>query len=177
MSDDNLTTLFLCSHCLCTQPKTHSSAERPLVIFLVLEVKVVTGMISVCMHCLLTGALAEKGLKAVVPSNCPFTIRLTSEVLESNGKERLVPLCSAARSLVWLVVLHNYVFVRWLCVVDRTWESLSKTKCVCVCVCVCVLACVFVCVCMCVLVCMQRVCVCAYVRACVHACVCVRVCI
>ena len=51
-------------------------------------------MISVCMHCLLTGALAEKGLKAVVPSNCPFTIRLTSEVLESNGKERLVPFCT-----------------------------------------------------------------------------------
>ena len=71
-----------------------------------------TGMISVCMHCLLTGALAEKGLKAVVPSNCPFTIRLTSEVLESNGKELLVPFCSAACSLVWLVVWHNYVFVR-----------------------------------------------------------------
>ena len=31
------------------------------------------------------GALAERGLKAVVPKNYPFTIRLTSEVLESNG--------------------------------------------------------------------------------------------
>lgn len=31
------------------------------------------------------GALAERGLRAVVPENFPFTIRLTSEVLESNG--------------------------------------------------------------------------------------------
>lgn len=31
------------------------------------------------------GALAEKGLMSVVPSDFPFTIRLTSEVLESNG--------------------------------------------------------------------------------------------
>lgn len=32
------------------------------------------------------GALAEKGLSPVVPHDFPFTIRLTSEVLESNGK-------------------------------------------------------------------------------------------
>lgn len=32
------------------------------------------------------GALAEKGLRPVVPSDYPFTIRLTSEVLESNGE-------------------------------------------------------------------------------------------
>lgn len=32
------------------------------------------------------GALAEKALKAVVPKDFPFTIRLTSEVLESNGE-------------------------------------------------------------------------------------------
>jgi len=31
------------------------------------------------------GALAERGLRSVVPENFPFTIRLTSEVLESNG--------------------------------------------------------------------------------------------
>jgi len=31
------------------------------------------------------GALAERGLRSVVPDNFPFTIRLTSEVLESNG--------------------------------------------------------------------------------------------
>lgn len=31
------------------------------------------------------GALAEKALKPVIPSKFPFTIRVTSEVLESNG--------------------------------------------------------------------------------------------
>ena len=31
------------------------------------------------------GALAEKGLRSIVPSDYPFTIRLTAEVLESNG--------------------------------------------------------------------------------------------
>lgn len=31
------------------------------------------------------GALAEKGLRPIVPNDYPFTIRLTSEVLESNG--------------------------------------------------------------------------------------------
>lgn len=32
------------------------------------------------------GALAEKGLLSVIPEKHPFTIRLTAEVLESNGK-------------------------------------------------------------------------------------------
>jgi len=31
------------------------------------------------------GALAEKGLFPTIPTDYPFTIRLTSEVLESNG--------------------------------------------------------------------------------------------
>lgn len=34
------------------------------------------------------GALAEKGIRPVVPSDYPFTIRLTSEVLESNGRSQ-----------------------------------------------------------------------------------------
>jgi len=33
----------------------------------------------------LLGALAEKALHPVIPSEYPFTIRLTAEVLESNG--------------------------------------------------------------------------------------------
>jgi polyribonucleotide nucleotidyltransferase len=40
------------------------------------------------------GALAEKGLRPVVSSDFPFTIRLTSEVLESNG--RSLPAVSVA---------------------------------------------------------------------------------
>lgn len=38
------------------------------------------------------GALAEKGLFSVIPGDFPFTIRLTSEVLESNG-ESLIANC------------------------------------------------------------------------------------
>lgn len=34
---------------------------------------------------LLLGALAEKALHPVIPTEYPFTIRLTAEVLESNG--------------------------------------------------------------------------------------------
>lgn len=36
-----------------------------------------------------TGNLAEKALVPVVPKDYPFAIRLTSQVLESNGEERV----------------------------------------------------------------------------------------
>ena len=36
-------------------------------------------------RCCYVGALAEKALHPVIPSDYPFTIRLTAEVLESNG--------------------------------------------------------------------------------------------
>ncbi len=39
------------------------------------------------------GALAEKALRSVVPKDYPFTIRLTSEVLESNGTIVLHGIC------------------------------------------------------------------------------------
>lgn len=34
----------------------------------------------------LAGALAEKALRPVIPKEFPFTIRVTAEVLESNGE-------------------------------------------------------------------------------------------
>ena len=34
----------------------------------------------------ISGALAEKSLRPVVPRDSPFTIRVTAEVLESNGE-------------------------------------------------------------------------------------------
>nr|KAG5700715.1 hypothetical protein BaRGS_029080 [Batillaria attramentaria] len=46
------------------------------------------------------GALAEKGLRAVVPSDCPFTIRLTSEVLESNGSSSMASVCGGSLALM-----------------------------------------------------------------------------
>ena len=46
------------------------------------------------------GALAEKALKAVVPKNHPFTIRLTSEVLESNGSSSMASVCGGSLALL-----------------------------------------------------------------------------
>lgn len=38
------------------------------------------------------GALAEKGLLTIIPKDYPFAIRLTSEVLESNGMDWFIHL-------------------------------------------------------------------------------------
>ncbi|CAL7951118.1 unnamed protein product [Xylocopa violacea] len=46
------------------------------------------------------GALAEKGLQAVVPQDYPFTIRLTSEVLESNGSSSMASICAGSLALM-----------------------------------------------------------------------------
>ena len=46
------------------------------------------------------GALAEKGLRSVVPKNYPFTIRLTSEVLESNGSSSMASVCGGSLALL-----------------------------------------------------------------------------
>ena len=46
------------------------------------------------------GALAEKALKEVVPKDHPFTIRLTSEVLESNGSSSMASICGGSLALL-----------------------------------------------------------------------------
>ncbi|XP_015686788.1 polyribonucleotide nucleotidyltransferase 1, mitochondrial [Protobothrops mucrosquamatus] len=46
------------------------------------------------------GALAEKALKSVIPSNFPFTIRVTSEVLESNGSSSMASVCGGSLALM-----------------------------------------------------------------------------
>ncbi|XP_064600913.1 polyribonucleotide nucleotidyltransferase 1, mitochondrial-like [Liolophura sinensis] len=46
------------------------------------------------------GALAEKGLRPILPSNFPFTIRLTSEVLESNGSSSMASVCGGSLALM-----------------------------------------------------------------------------
>lgn len=45
----------------------------------------ITVFVCVCV-CVFTGALAEKALRPVIPTDFPFTIRVTAEVLESNGE-------------------------------------------------------------------------------------------
>ncbi|CAH1162707.1 unnamed protein product [Phaedon cochleariae] len=46
------------------------------------------------------GALAEKGLTPTIPNNFPFTIRLTSEVLESNGSSSMASVCGGSLALM-----------------------------------------------------------------------------
>ena len=46
------------------------------------------------------GALAEKSLKPIIPSDYPFTIRLTSEVLESNGSSSMASVCGGSLALM-----------------------------------------------------------------------------
>lgn len=44
--------------------------------------------------------MAEKALKANIPENFPFTIRLTSEVLESNGSSSMATVCGGTLALL-----------------------------------------------------------------------------
>ncbi|XP_046814596.1 polyribonucleotide nucleotidyltransferase 1, mitochondrial [Vespa crabro] len=46
------------------------------------------------------GALAEKGLRSIIPKEYPFTIRLTSEVLESNGSSSMASICGGSLALM-----------------------------------------------------------------------------
>ncbi|CDW52638.1 polyribonucleotide nucleotidyltransferase 1 [Trichuris trichiura] len=46
------------------------------------------------------GALAEKALRAVVPREFPFTIRLASDVLESNGSSSMATVCAGSMALM-----------------------------------------------------------------------------
>ncbi|XP_051507139.1 polyribonucleotide nucleotidyltransferase 1, mitochondrial [Myxocyprinus asiaticus] len=46
------------------------------------------------------GALAEKALRPVIPKEFPFTIRVTSEVLESNGSSSMASVCGGSLALM-----------------------------------------------------------------------------
>ncbi|XP_066515093.1 polyribonucleotide nucleotidyltransferase 1, mitochondrial [Hoplias malabaricus] len=46
------------------------------------------------------GALAEKALRPVIPKEFPFTIRVTSEVLESNGSSSMASACGGSLALM-----------------------------------------------------------------------------
>lgn len=46
------------------------------------------------------GALAEKGVEPIVPNELPFMIRLTSEVLESNGSSSMASVCAGSLALM-----------------------------------------------------------------------------
>ncbi|XP_013088414.2 polyribonucleotide nucleotidyltransferase 1, mitochondrial-like [Biomphalaria glabrata] len=46
------------------------------------------------------GALAERGLKAILPEESDFTTRLTAEVLESNGSSSMASVCGGSLALM-----------------------------------------------------------------------------
>ncbi|KAL2083253.1 hypothetical protein ACEWY4_021026 [Coilia grayii] len=46
------------------------------------------------------GALAEKALRSIIPKEFPFTIRVTSEVLESNGSSSMASACGGSLALM-----------------------------------------------------------------------------
>ena len=46
------------------------------------------------------GNLAQRSLKKVVPSDCPYTIRIVSEILESNGSSSMASVCSGTLALM-----------------------------------------------------------------------------
>ncbi|KAG7283163.1 hypothetical protein CRUP_000525 [Coryphaenoides rupestris] len=46
------------------------------------------------------GALAEKSLRPVIPKDFPFTIRVTAEVLESNGSSSMASACGGSLALM-----------------------------------------------------------------------------
>ena len=46
------------------------------------------------------GNLAQRSLKKVIPSDCPYTIRIVSEILESNGSSSMASVCSGTLALM-----------------------------------------------------------------------------
>ena len=46
------------------------------------------------------GNLAQRALKKVVPEDCPYTVRVVSEVLESNGSSSMATVCAGTMALM-----------------------------------------------------------------------------
>ncbi|MFN4761501.1 polyribonucleotide nucleotidyltransferase [Gillisia sp. Q332] len=46
------------------------------------------------------GNLAQRALKGMVPSDCPYTIRIVSEVLESNGSSSMATVCAGTMAMM-----------------------------------------------------------------------------
>ena len=46
------------------------------------------------------GNLAQRGLKGMIPDDCPYTVRVVSEVLESNGSSSMATVCAGTLALM-----------------------------------------------------------------------------
>lgn len=46
------------------------------------------------------GNLAQRALKGMIPENCPYTVRIVSEILESNGSSSMATVCAGTLALM-----------------------------------------------------------------------------
>ncbi len=46
------------------------------------------------------GNLAQRALKGMVPADCPYTVRIVSEVLESNGSSSMATVCAGTMAMM-----------------------------------------------------------------------------
>ena len=46
------------------------------------------------------GNLAQRGLKGMIPDDCPYTVRIVSEVLESNGSSSMATVCAGTMAMM-----------------------------------------------------------------------------
>ncbi|MRI01491.1 polyribonucleotide nucleotidyltransferase [Kriegella sp. EG-1] len=46
------------------------------------------------------GNLAQRALKGMVPDDCPYTVRVVSEILESNGSSSMATVCSGTMAMM-----------------------------------------------------------------------------
>lgn len=46
------------------------------------------------------GNLAQRALKNMIPADCPYTVRVVSEVLESNGSSSMATVCAGTMALL-----------------------------------------------------------------------------
>jgi len=46
------------------------------------------------------GNLAQRALKGMIPADCPYTVRIVSEVLESNGSSSMATVCAGTMALM-----------------------------------------------------------------------------
>ena len=46
------------------------------------------------------GNLAQRALKGMVPENCPYTVRIVSEILESNGSSSMATVCAGTMAMM-----------------------------------------------------------------------------
>jgi len=46
------------------------------------------------------GNLAQRALKGMIPNDCPYTVRVVSEVLESNGSSSMATVCAGTMALM-----------------------------------------------------------------------------